>query len=557
MHTSLPPLLGSLPAALSGGSDQKLLLPCSLLAPGTLPDAPGNLRGEGRHEIAAQLLESNRGYGHPRADELVELLLAPGTEVVVAGQQPGLFGGPMYSLTKLVAVVLWARRLQAAGRAAVPIFWIASSDHDWNEIASCTVHLPGTEAPQAVTLAPPAKTCAPVGSQRLPEEVERVLDGWLEGTRSEPYRACLTQLRSHYAPSRTFAEAFASWWVGVLGEEAPLFLDAQLPSFARAASPHYDALVRRHREIAEHLQRREEQIVARGFSLPVRPQADCPSLFVLDGDERCRVRLTEDGGFELRGGGWQGPLEELLRGIREEPERVSPGVLARPAVQDAVLEPTLFVVGPGELSYMTQAAVVHERLGIRPAALRLRPHALVLDRRRHTHLKELLERDVDLVALLGPQEAFERAVASAVGEGDLNGVAGVREALEALRAPVLAIDQQLASAFEKTSSQVERALEALVDRARKAVARRNDVLQQRAQQLRDLCLPSGVPAERALAGAHFLGLFGPDLVVALFRQLDLASDVLHVIDPTDLDAQHARWPLPPVASVEVVDGRTT
>jgi bacillithiol biosynthesis cysteine-adding enzyme BshC len=550
---SIAPFLAELPRSLRAGRDLDLLLPSRLLSPGELPPVPplAGRDAAARRALGVALLERNRALGHPLAEPLAEALADVRTEVVVAGQQPGLFGGPLYTLTKLIATVLWAERLDREGRRAVPVFWIASSDHDWQEIAACCLSGQGG-LPERLALERGVQgehgeqgdrpSCAPVGSLVLGDGVLRLLEDCCAGAGSERYRAALDALGECYLPSRTFADAFASWWIRVLGRRCPLLLDAQDPTLARLASPLHRQLLRGHHEHVAALAERERDLVARGYDLPVRPQPDCPPLFVIEDGERFRVRLGA-GGYSLRGGQAGGTLEQLDSLLEQAPERISPGVLARPAVQDAVLSPTLFLVGPGELAYMTQAAVYHQQLGIAPATVALRPHALVLDHRRQEHLAELARQGVAWSALLGAEETFEGALARAAGEGGLDPlVAQVMAAVDALGEAARAQDGQLEAPFEKTRSQIERALEALGGRVRAAVARRDGVLQQRARQLRELCVPGGGLAERRIAALHFLGLYGPGLVDALWSQLDLDAATLSLVDPEGAAVEGASEP---------------
>jgi len=75
---------------------------------------------------------------------------APNAMVVVAGQQPGLFGGPLYTLTKALSAIALARAAEAAsGRPVVPIFWVASDDHDFEEVRRTWLSDGGTE-PHAI-----------------------------------------------------------------------------------------------------------------------------------------------------------------------------------------------------------------------------------------------------------------------------------------------------------------------------------------------------------------------------------------------------------------------
>ncbi|MGD2116361.1 MAG: bacillithiol biosynthesis BshC, partial [Acidobacteriota bacterium] len=135
MDLATEEMLAPLPRAYLDGRDRDLLEPLRFLEPGRLPPAdepaPAHARAA-RPRLARALRRTNRSYGHPGADRLAGLLADPEVRVVVAGQQPGLFGGPLYTLSKMVAVARWAEALNGAqnetpngaGPRAVPVFWV-------------------------------------------------------------------------------------------------------------------------------------------------------------------------------------------------------------------------------------------------------------------------------------------------------------------------------------------------------------------------------------------------------------------------------------------------
>ena len=131
-------LLAPLPSAWLAGRDLDLLDPLRFLPPGKLPQV-STPPPASRRELAEALAVANRAYGNDNADRLAKRLADPATRVVVAGQQPGLLGGPLYCLAKMVAVSRWAAALEAAGEPAVAIYWVATEDHDWAEVASTVV----------------------------------------------------------------------------------------------------------------------------------------------------------------------------------------------------------------------------------------------------------------------------------------------------------------------------------------------------------------------------------------------------------------------------------
>jgi bacillithiol biosynthesis cysteine-adding enzyme BshC len=527
-------LLAPLPAAWLAGRDLDLLSPLHFLGAGLPRLAPlADPPQPDRRDLAAALAVANRAYGNPNADRLAARLADPKVRVVVSGQQPGLLGGPLYTLAKMVAVSRWAAALEAAGEPAVAVFWVATEDHDWAEISS-TVIL-GADGPKTFDLGPDPEPLAPVGMRTLGPAVAEVLRGIAEVAPGERYADWLATLSNWYRPDARFGEAFCRLMSHLLGERCPLLLDAMLPALKTAERPWLRRLVERREVLEGCLIERDALIEARGYPLQVSPQRGVSPLFLLRHGERRRIEWREGDRFTLRGlrGGEDGggTVAELLAIIDENPGVVSPGVLARPAIQDAVLGTAIQVVGPGELSYMAQAAVTHEVLEVVPTHVALRPQTLLMEAKQAERVAEL---GLPLATLLGDRHRIDHWLADREG-GDL--VAPVREKLEealaGLRDPALAADPGLERPFEKTREQILRALDLFGEKAVAAAARKNEVLNRRVQQIRDACLPGGKLQERIVSTAHYPGKYGPELVDSYWEQLELDAAHLQVITPGD------------------------
>jgi uncharacterized protein YllA (UPF0747 family) len=303
-----------------------------------------------------------------------------------------------------------------------------------------------------------------------------------------------------------------------------------LPALKAAERPWLRRLVERRGRLETELARRDAAVAARGYPLQVHPQPGMSPLFLFRHGERRRIEWRGDDAFALRGredGG--GTTAELLEVIAENPGVVSPGVLARPAIQDAVLGTTIQVVGPGELSYMAQAAVSHAVLEVEPTFVALRPQTLVLEAKQRERLEEL---GLSLATLLGDRGALDRWLAERDG-GDLVGPARQRldSALADLRGPAVAADPGLERPFEKTREQILRALDLFGEKVIAAGARKNEVVNRRVQQLRDAAVPAGQLQERAVSSAHFPGKYGPALIESYWEQMRLDAAHLQVIVP--------------------------
>ncbi|HSK80916.1 MAG TPA: bacillithiol biosynthesis cysteine-adding enzyme BshC [Thermoanaerobaculia bacterium] len=521
-------LLPPLPAAWLAGRDLDLLSPLSFLPAGKLPSSTPALPGA-RRELSEALAVANRGYGNPNADRLAKKLADPATRVIVAGQQPGLFGGPLYSFSKLIAAGRWAAALEEQGEPAVAVYWVATEDHDWAEVSQTVVLAP--DGPKAFDLGPDPEPLTPVGLRTMGPAVTDVLRAISEAVPGDRYAEWLAALARWYRPDARFGEAFCHLMANLAGPHCPLLLDSMLPALKAAQKPWLRRLIERRKEVEEALARRDGEIEARGYPLQVTPQRGSSPLFLLHGRERRKISWRGDEDcYMLRGReDCAGSAADLLRIVDENPGALSPGVLARPAIQDAVLGTCLQVLGPGELSYMAQAAATHAVLEVEPAWVSLRPQALVLE----THLIEKLsEIGLSLTDLLGDPHGLDKKLAERAGGDFVAPVRGrVEEALAGLRDPALAADPNLERPFDKTREQILRALDLFADKAVSAAARRDEVANRRVRQLRDICLPLGKPQERVISTAHFQGKYGERFAESFWDQMELDPEHLQVISP--------------------------
>jgi bacillithiol biosynthesis cysteine-adding enzyme BshC len=503
-------LLGDLPRRFLEGHDLDLLEPLRFALPGhedslSAPAGPAIDRAA----VAAALRQRNERYGHAGAARLTEALADPDTLVVITGQQCGLGAGPMFTLTKAAACTLWAEELTRKGRPAVPLFWMASEDHDFAEVARAYFPPAGS---RALTLGEDPAPLRPVGDRPLGSAAEGLLNRVVEAAPSADYRRRIEDCRQHLHPDRCFAESFARLLIRFLGDRCPLLVDSQLPALKSASVPVLGRLIERRGAVDRALKETAAELERRNIRLPVRSKGGEAPLFLIDDGERRRVVWGEDGGYRLRGGG-SGTLEELADRLNREPEALSPGVLARPAVQDAVFGTALMILGPGELAYMTQARAIYEALEVPAPAITLRPQVLLLGARERRWLERLEAEGIDLANILSRPDDLDRRLAARQELGFITAArAKVDAAMDDLSAGHDAIDPSLAGPWNKTGANLRRALDRFERRVVAAAARRDDVLRGRIERLREHCLPNGHLQEREFTSLHCLASYGSELV---------------------------------------------
>ncbi|MEM8960633.1 MAG: bacillithiol biosynthesis cysteine-adding enzyme BshC [Acidobacteriota bacterium] len=508
-----------IPSRLLTGTDLELVAPLSVVTPGAMPPRQRPIE---RASLAAALGTANDGYGHPGAMSLAAKLADPNTQVVVTGQQPGLWGGPLLTLVKALAAVRWAEAIERAGTPAMAVFWIATEDHDWREVAQASIV--ARNQVERLSLGDDPAPLLPVGMRTLGPSLEAI-----EAQLADVYPGAdrrLESLRRGYRPESRFGEAFARLLVDLMGERTPLLLDSMLPAVKQAQRPFLRTLVEEREALDGLLQARERAVLDAGLPLQVTPQPGVSPLFLVRGGERRRIEWREGGQWSLRGTDDPRPVADLLATIDDNPAVVSPGVLARPAMQDAILGTALMVLGPAELSYMTQASASHQLLGIPTPAITLRPSAVLVEARQMEHLRELGVSVADVL------EQAPTSLVAAVFEGEP--LAAPRErvaaALDEIRQVTTTLDASLARPFEKTREQIDRALDKLSEKVTGASARRHEVWLRRLEKIQLQLLPDGAWQERVMSVGHFLLRYGPDFADSLFDQLELDPRYLSVVE---------------------------
>ena len=235
----------------------------------------------------------------------------------------------------------------------------------------------------------------------------------------------IDRLATWYRPDARFGEAFSRLVVGLMGKRSPLMLDSMLPALKEAQRPWLRRIVEQRAEIGAAYEERERAIGAAGFELQVRPSAGASPLFFLHGTQRRRIEWRGNDRIALRGDDdFERPVDWLLEAIDENPGVVSPGVMARTAIQDATLGTSILVFGPGEVSYIPQVAPLYSLLGIEPPAVSLRPQALVLAQHQLDKLEGL---ELGLEELVATDFDLDRSVSHGREEGV---VAPVRAEIE-------------------------------------------------------------------------------------------------------------------------------
>jgi len=475
-------------------------------------------------EALADLLRdyNERLDAGPATMKAIQDLGQPDSVAVVTGQQVGLFGGPALSVYKAITAVKLARLLRDSGFRAVPVFWLASDDSDFDEARSTTFVAEDASLLEVTYPRDPTMGHRPVGSVKL-RRVKRLLDQ-LESQlgRGEFRSFTLDLLRETYLPGRTFSEAFGAWLSVLFREQGLVVFDALMPGFKQHLRAALKIAISRRDHIVGLLNERNQALQRAGFVPQVTIPEDETLLFRLDRAKRIKLEYRQ-GGFQAKErNGARVDTNKMLSEVDARPESFAPNVLLRPILQDHLFPTVAYVGGPAEIAYFAQLRAIAPEWGLDPTVVP-RSGATIVDSKAARLLGKYGLRETDIIG-----SDLQATLARLVSETSARDVlaefdrleSAIRTHADTLEAVLPRFDPTvaafLAGAERKMLYQAGRVRNRFINN----YARITTDIQRHCLFLHNSLYPKQHLQERLLNFNHFLVYQGPSLV-------DRVSDLLH------------------------------
>lgn len=313
--------------------------------------------GERRAEVTSILRKQNIALG-AGAETLSNLdRLERGAVAVVSGQQVGLFSGPAYSVYKALMAIQIAEELTRGGIPAVPVFWMATEDHDLDEVRHATWFDQGNLVRFELPAVP--ETGRPVGRIPLGAQIEPLVQEAAELLANQGSDLLAQYMIESYRPEETYGSAFGKLFARLFAPHGLILMDPLGTGLHKVAAPLYQHALAERDALNEKLLQRGKDLDRAGFDAQVKVTSRSTLLFHLADGER-QVVTASAGKFQAGEKTWA--RDELVNMTHTEPENLSPNALFRPVVQDYLLPTVACIAGPAEISYFAQSEVVYRHL---------------------------------------------------------------------------------------------------------------------------------------------------------------------------------------------------
>jgi bacillithiol synthase len=479
-----------------------------------------------RKQVAAVLRDTNAALGSGDATRRNLDRLEKGAAAIVSGQQVGLFGGPAYAFYKALSAIRIAEELTAEGLDAVPVFWMATEDHDLDEVR----HVSFFKSGQLTRFELPAEGVAgrPVGRVRLGttvDEIAKAAADLLVGTAGAEVARFLQE---SYSANETYGSAFGKLFARVFAEQGLILLDPLDARLHKIAVPIYRKALEDRDALSEKLLRRGKELEGAGYEPQVKVSATSTLLFHIKDHVRQPIIAKNDAnvasganvGFKSGETFWT--REQALRLVENEPETFSPNALLRPVLQDYLLPTVAFCAGSSEISYLAQSQVVYQHILGRAPVILPRADFTMLDAKGD---KILQKYHLCIEAVwAGPQELRRQMEAVSLpkelAEEFDRKKSLVENTLAQLGEDIQKLDATLAGAVTTAKEKMTFQLEKLREKTGRALDDRAGLIGEHADFLENLLYPNKVLQSRELCFLPFLAQWGQD---GLYQLKDFAG----------------------------------
>ncbi len=459
---------------------------------------------------AALVAALRLGNAENRSLDLLEL---PDTVAVVTGQQVGLFSGPAYTVYKAITAARIARTLNHRGIHAVPIFWLATEDHDVEEVNHCWA-FDHSHRPIRFVVPDGGGPQVPVGNIPLRDiPLQQLRDALGDFPFGEEV---LSLVEETYTPGQTMGTAFTALLKRLLSGYGFLFVDPLDAAVRRLAAPLLREALDATPHLTEALLARNKELETAGYHAQVHIEPETSLVFLLENGRRIALR-RHNGDYAAR------DRRFTTAELKALADHLSPNALLRPVVQDYIMPTVAYAGGPAELAYFAQSEVIYRTLLGRMPVVTPRESFTLLDERA----KKLMTRyKLTLESALHGEQLLKEKIAQSLVPPSLRGrfsetVSSVSNQLDRLRGGVSEFDPTLAAGLDKSRAKILYQLSKVEAKVARESFRRDERAASDAAWLSGLIYPEKHLQERFYSILPFLARHGLDLVDRLYENVHL------------------------------------
>ncbi|HEX4003181.1 MAG TPA: bacillithiol biosynthesis cysteine-adding enzyme BshC [Candidatus Acidoferrales bacterium] len=433
--------------------------------------------------------------------------LAAGAVAIVTGQQVGLFSGPAYTFYKAITAARVAEETTQRGVDAVPVFWLATEDHDLAEVNHSTwvtrnglarYDLPARDEDAGKR----------VGEVALGEAVQAFVDSAAQTLQGPGAEDVSRALHESYAPGETYGSACGKLLARLLAGRGIIFIDPLDVRLHRIVAPIFLRALDDAGVLTDALLERARELESAGFHSQVKVTRETTLLFHnIDG--RREPLRSRNGKFFA--GDTELSREQIAATIESHPDLITPNALLRPVVQDSLLPTAAYIGGPAEVAYLAQSQAVYSRILGRMPAILPRASFTIVEQpiarflaQYGLEMRDFLRGSQHVRARM-EQKALPDVLVARFDKGEEE----ISALLKSYREPLGRLDPTLLDALDVAERKTLYQFSQLKAKVARAENFRSGVLDRHEKILLDALYPNGELQERTLSALPFIAAYGP------------------------------------------------
>jgi len=485
-----------------------------------------------RELLVEGLRAYNRQIGNrPEALEQIERLRFRDTYVVVAGQQAGLFTGPLYTIHKAVHVIQTAHHLEKElGISVVPVFWIAGEDHDTDEIDHVhTLADDGRIEKIRLKIKKQGKASASMLTIEV-DEMLRVVERFFTLQTETVHTSKLRQLLVDTAmSSKTLVDWFAKLMVQFFGKHGLILLESSASFVRELEKPVFQQVIEKNQQITAILLDAERRLQMSGYQTQLSLEESSAHFFLYENGERLLMERSETG-FQSKDKRCTYSRQQLLDELARRPEKFSANVVTRPLMQEHLLPTLAFIGGSGELAYWAYFKEYFASMGYQLPICLPRTSMTLLEL---SIARKLELFDLSIETVLNDFPAWKQKWQASLDDQQFaqefeHAKTAIADIYQPIANRVVEYDAGLKQLVEKNIAKLMEQITFLQRRTEKSILEKHEVSVRRIERIERNLIPNGVLQERVFCIFQYANKYGLEVVDRLVNE-PFSLDSVHKV----------------------------
>lgn len=445
----------------------------------------------------------------PSTSQNITDLALKNTYTITTGHQLNIFTGPLYVIYKIVSVIRACEELKKLRPDCnfIPVYWMASEDHDYEEINHFRFN--GKKFSWETDQTGAVGRFNTKSIRPIFDEIIGIPDFFTDA----------------YLKEKDLASAVRYYMNYLFGEQGLVIIDADHKELKQLFIPVIESDLFDHTPETE-ASRVTKEIEAAGYKTQVFPREI--NFFYLDENIRSRIVKKADG-YEVLDTDISFSEGEIRQAIKDHPERFSPNVVLRPLYQEFLLPNLAYVGGPSELVYWLQLKGIFDHFEITFPLLMPRNFAGVMT---NGQVKKLQKAGLSFEDIFKEENTLvkEKVIANTTFKMDLDDQkAHLRGMYSEVKNQATQVDSTLERLVLAELKKAEKSLEKIEHKILKAERNNQEVLVNRIYALKEALFPGGSPQERK---DNFLNFYitNPKFIASCMEAFDPFDYRFHMIE---------------------------